>query len=81
MTVFHTKNHENLIYQPLQQLGQVEAALAEINGVSAAVVIAHGAEGQDKQLIGYVVPSDWENVPSANTIRQGCCCFLVRVKV
>lgn len=51
-------------------LGAVEAALAEHPLVSTAVVVAEGDEGTDKRLVAYIVPAEWERVPSAHTLRK-----------
>ncbi|TKC96364.1 non-ribosomal peptide synthetase [Polyangium fumosum] len=40
------------------ELGEIEAALVQHPGVTAAAVVAKGAHGGGKQLIGYVVPSN-----------------------
>eukprot|EP00941_MAST-03F_sp_MAST-3F-sp1_P002007 g2007.t1 len=50
-------------------LGAVEAALAEHDLVSTAVVVAEGAEGTDKRLCAYIVPQNWEKVPSARELK------------
>ncbi|MFG2822970.1 serine hydrolase, partial [Kitasatospora sp. NPDC048365] len=39
------------------ELGEIQAALAAHPQVREAAVLAHGAEGADKQLVGYLVPA------------------------
>lgn len=51
-------------------LGAVESALAQHSLVSTAVVLTEGEEGQDKRLVAYIVPDNWEHVPSASTLRE-----------
>eukprot|EP00397_Hematodinium_sp_SG-2012_P001900 GEMP01001905.1.p1 GENE.GEMP01001905.1~~GEMP01001905.1.p1 ORF type:complete len:1374 (+),score=347.63 GEMP01001905.1:312-4433(+) len=50
-------------------LGAIEAALAELPNISAAVVNAEGTEGSDKKLIAYIVPENWENTPNEQQVR------------
>lgn len=51
-------------------LGAVESALAQHPLVSTSVVLTEGDEGQDKRLVAYIVPDNWEHVPSASTLRE-----------
>lgn len=51
-------------------LGAVESALAQHALVSTAVVLTEGDEGQDKRLVAYIVPDNWEKVPSAASLRE-----------
>lgn len=50
------------------ELGEVEAALAQVVGVAACVVAARGEPGQDRTLVGYVVPG--EPAPSVDALRR-----------
>lgn len=51
-------------------LGAVEAAIASHPDVSTSVVIAEGNEGEDKRLVAYVIPSEWERRhPSVEDLR------------
>ncbi|KAG2525442.1 hypothetical protein JM18_004141 [Phytophthora kernoviae] len=50
-------------------LGAVESALAQHPLVSTSVVLTEGDEGEDKRLVAYIVPEDWEKVPSASNLR------------
>ncbi|CAH0487502.1 unnamed protein product [Peronospora farinosa] len=51
-------------------LGAVESALAQHSLVSSSVVLTEGDEGEDKRLVAYIVPEDWEKVPSASNLRK-----------
>ncbi|EEY55125.1 L-aminoadipate-semialdehyde dehydrogenase, putative [Phytophthora infestans T30-4] len=51
-------------------LGAVESALAQHPLVSTSVVLTEGDEGEDKRLVAYIVPEDWEKVPSASNLRE-----------
>lgn len=51
-------------------LGAVESALAQHPLVSTSVVLTEGEEGEDKRLVAYIVPEDWEKVPSASNLRE-----------
>lgn len=51
-------------------LGAVESALAQHPLVSTAVVLTEGEEGQDKRLVAYIVPDDWNQVPSVSNLRE-----------
>ena len=51
-------------------LGAVESALAQHPLVSTSVVLTEGNEGSDKRLVAYIVPEDWEKVPSASNLRD-----------
>ncbi|KAG6618598.1 Linear gramicidin synthase subunit D [Phytophthora cinnamomi] len=51
-------------------LGAVESALAQHPLVSTSVVLTEGDEGEDKRLVAYIVPEDWERVPSASNLRE-----------
>ncbi|CAH0520661.1 unnamed protein product [Peronospora belbahrii] len=51
-------------------LGAVESALAQHSLVSTSVVLTEGDEGEDKRLVAYIVPEDWEKVPSASNLRE-----------
>ncbi|GMF32004.1 unnamed protein product [Phytophthora lilii] len=51
-------------------LGAVESALAQHPLVSNSVVLTEGDEGEDKRLVAYIVPEDWEKVPSASNLRE-----------
>ncbi|TDH73277.1 uncharacterized protein CCR75_005478 [Bremia lactucae] len=51
-------------------LGAVESALAQHPLVSTSVVLTEGDEGEDKRLIAYIVPEDWDKVPSASNLRE-----------
>jgi amino acid adenylation domain-containing protein/thioester reductase-like protein len=50
-------------------LGAVESALAKHAKLCSAVVLAVGPEGTDKKLVAYVVPTTWEDAPSAASVR------------
>jgi amino acid adenylation domain-containing protein/thioester reductase-like protein len=50
-------------------LGAVESALAKHPKLCSAVVLAVGPEGTDKKLVAYVVPTTWEDAPSAASVR------------
>eukprot|EP00538_Stauroneis_constricta_P012774 CAMPEP_0119545994 /NCGR_PEP_ID=MMETSP1352-20130426/585_1 /TAXON_ID=265584 /ORGANISM="Stauroneis constricta, Strain CCMP1120" /LENGTH=1098 /DNA_ID=CAMNT_0007590639 /DNA_START=60 /DNA_END=3353 /DNA_ORIENTATION=- len=51
-------------------LGAVEAALAKHPKLCSAVVLPVGDEGTDKKLVAYVVPAQWDDAPSATSVRQ-----------
>ncbi|OWZ09904.1 L-aminoadipate-semialdehyde dehydrogenase large subunit [Phytophthora megakarya] len=51
-------------------LGAVESALAQHPLVSTSVVLTEGDEGEDKRLVAYIVPEDWEKVPTRCTPNQ-----------
>jgi thioester reductase-like protein len=52
-------------------LGAIETALSKHSQVASAVVVAVGQEGSmDKQLVAYVVPKQWDNPPSAASVRS-----------
>eukprot|EP00529_Nitzschia_sp_RCC80_P008612 CAMPEP_0113494810 /NCGR_PEP_ID=MMETSP0014_2-20120614/29294_1 /TAXON_ID=2857 /ORGANISM="Nitzschia sp." /LENGTH=1147 /DNA_ID=CAMNT_0000388705 /DNA_START=150 /DNA_END=3593 /DNA_ORIENTATION=+ /assembly_acc=CAM_ASM_000159 len=51
-------------------LGAVETALAKHPKLSSSVVLAVGDEGsRDKKLVAYVVPVNWNEPPSASSVR------------
>jgi amino acid adenylation domain-containing protein/thioester reductase-like protein len=51
-------------------LGAVETALAKHPKLSSSVVLAVGDEGsRDKKLVAYVVPVNWNDPPSASSVR------------
>lgn len=49
-------------------LGAVEVAIASHPLLSTSVVITEGEEGTDKRLIAYIVPKEWEKLPSTESI-------------
>jgi len=51
------------------ELGEIEATLADHSGVKSCVVLAREDEPGDKQLVGYVVPSENES-PTVEELRQ-----------
>lgn len=51
-------------------LGAVEAALAKHPRLASAVVMALGAEGTDKRLVAWVVPTEMKRAPSAAHVRR-----------
>jgi len=51
-------------------LGAVESALAQHPLVSTSVVLTEGDEGEDKRLVAFIVPEDWDKVPSAANLRE-----------
>ena len=53
-------------------LGAIETALAKHPKLSSAVVLAVGEEGsrEGKKLVAYVVPTSWEDPPSAASARN-----------
>ena len=52
-------------------LGAIEEALAKHAKIASAVVLAVGREGsRDKKLVAYVVPLQWDDPPSAASVRN-----------
>lgn len=53
-------------------LGAIETALAKHSKLSSAVVLAVGEEGarEGKKLVAYVVPTSWDDPPSAASVRN-----------
>eukprot|EP00980_Cylindrotheca_fusiformis_P006886 scaffold1442_cov128-Cylindrotheca_fusiformis.AAC.7 len=53
-------------------LGAIETALAKHSKLSSAVVLAVGEEGsrEGKTLVAYVVPTSWDDPPSAASVRS-----------
>ncbi|MBZ5670628.1 MAG: amino acid adenylation domain-containing protein [Acidobacteriia bacterium] len=51
------------------ELGEIEATLADHSGLKSCVVLAREDEPGDKQLVGYVVPSENES-PTVEELRQ-----------
>eukprot|EP00934_Nitzschia_sp_Nitz4_P001632 Nitzschia sp. Nitz4//scaffold259_size27336//7912//11118//NITZ4_008191-RA/size27336-processed-gene-0.18-mRNA-1//-1//CDS//3329544504//1632//frame0 len=52
-------------------LGAIETALAKHPKLSSSVVLAVGSEGsRDKKLVAYVVPTQWNDPPSAKSVRS-----------
>eukprot|EP00917_Polyrhabdina_sp_WS-2016_P023652 GHVP01051237.1.p1 GENE.GHVP01051237.1~~GHVP01051237.1.p1 ORF type:complete len:678 (+),score=119.88 GHVP01051237.1:140-2173(+) len=48
----------------------VEHELCLYHRVAAAVVLAEGDEGDEKKLVAHIVPQDWSDVPSADSLRK-----------
>eukprot|EP00300_Choanocystis_sp_HF-7_P017701 c19805_g1_i3.p1 GENE.c19805_g1_i3~~c19805_g1_i3.p1 ORF type:complete len:996 (+),score=223.78 c19805_g1_i3:677-3664(+) len=49
-------------------VGAIEAALSECDGISTACVLTEGKEGESKRLVAYLVPEEWGALPPLSTI-------------